>query len=83
MIGTNYEVPHCGIFCTPQSHLSWVQIFGKHFADDTAVIAKTQKELQDMVNRLVDTGSKYDMKINIDKSQVMRTSRSNESLQIK
>ena len=36
-----------------------------------------------MVNRLVDTGSKYGMEINSDKSQVMRVSRSNESLQIK
>ena len=36
-----------------------------------------------MVNRLVDTGRKYDMEINIDKSQVMRVSRSNESFQIK
>ena len=53
------------------------------FADDTAIIAKTQEELQDMVNRLVDTGRKYDMEINIDKSQVMRASRSNESLRIK
>ena len=25
------------------------------FANDTAIIAKTQEELQDMVNRLVDT----------------------------
>ena len=32
---------------------------------------------------LVDTGRKYGMEINIDKSQVMRVSRSNESLQIK
>ena len=46
-----------------------------------AIIAKTQEELQDMVNRLVDTGRKYGMEIN--KSQVMRVSRSNESLQIK
>ena len=37
------------------------------FADDTAVIAKTQEELKDMVNRLVDTGRKYGMEINIDK----------------
>ena len=36
-----------------------------------------------MVNRLVDTGKKDGMEINIDKSQVMRVSRSNESLQIK
>ena len=27
-------------------------------AGDTAIIAKTQEELQDMVNRLVDTGRK-------------------------
>ena len=53
------------------------------FTDDTAIIAKIKKELQDMVNRLVYTGRKYGMEINIDKSQVMRVSRSNESLQIK
>ena len=53
------------------------------FADDTAIIAKTQEELQDMANRLVDAGRKYGMEINIDKSQVMRVSRSNESLRIK
>ena len=41
------------------------------FADDTAIIAKTQEKLKDMVNRLVDTGRKYGMDINIDKSQVM------------
>ena len=35
------------------------------------------------MNRLVDTGRKYGMEIKIDKSQVMRVSRSNESLQIK
>ena len=50
--------------------------------DDTAIIAKTQEELQDIVNRLVDTGRKYGMEINIDKSQVMRVSRINKSLQI-
>ena len=52
-------------------------------SDDTAIIAKSQEELQDMVNRLVNTGMKYGMEINIDKSQVMTVSRSNESLQIK
>ena len=49
------------------------------FVDDTAIIVKSQEELQDMVNRLVDTGRKYGMEINIDKSQ-MRVSRNNESL---
>ena len=53
------------------------------FGHDTAIIAKTLEELQDMVNRLVNTGRKYGMEINIDKSQVMRVSWSNESLQIK
>jgi Reverse transcriptase (RNA-dependent DNA polymerase). len=47
------------------------------FVDDTAIIDKTPEELQDMVNRLVDTGRKYGMQINIDKWQVMRVSRSN------
>ena len=47
------------------------------------IIAKTQEELQDMVKKLVDTGRKYGMEINIDKSQVMRVSTSNESWQIK
>ena len=28
------------------------------FVDDTAIVAKTQEELQDIVNRLVDTGRK-------------------------
>jgi Reverse transcriptase (RNA-dependent DNA polymerase). len=53
------------------------------FADDTAIIAETQEKLQDMVNALVDIGRKYDLEINIDKSQVMKVSRSNEPLQIK
>ena len=47
------------------------------------LIAKTQEELQGLVRRLVDTGSKYGMEININKSQVMRVSRNNEPLQIK
>jgi hypothetical protein len=38
---------------------------------DLAIITKTQEELQDVLNRSVDTG------INIDKSQVMRVRRRN------
>ena len=48
-----------------------------------AIIAKTQEELQDTVNRLIDTIRKYGMEINIVKSQVMRVFKRNESLQIK
>jgi len=44
------------------------KIIKVRFADDTAIIAKTQEELQDIVNRVVDTGRKYGMKITIDKS---------------
>ena len=39
------------------------------FADDMAIIAKSQEELQDMVNKLVDTGRKYGMEFNTDKLQ--------------
>ena len=53
------------------------------FPYDAAIIAETQEELQDVVNSLVDTGRKYCMKINIDKSQGMKVSRRNESLRIK
>jgi hypothetical protein len=45
-----------------------------------AIIAKTQEELQDMLNRLVDTGRKYGMEINIDQSEVVRVSRNIELL---
>jgi Reverse transcriptase (RNA-dependent DNA polymerase). len=58
--------------------IGWRIINKVRFADDTTVKAKTQ---EDMVNRLTDTGRKYGMEININKSQVMRVSRSNESLQ--
>ena len=50
------------------------------FSDDTAIIVKTQEELPDMVNRLVDTGRKYGMEINIDKSQVVFISASSDVL---
>ena len=53
------------------------------FEDDTTIIAKIQEELPNMANRLVNTGRKYSMEINIDKSQVMRISMSNESSEIK
>ena len=46
--------------------------------EDTAIIAKIQDELQDMANRLVDTGMRYDMEIKIDKSKIMGVSRRNE-----
>ena len=44
------------------------------FADDMAIVAKIQEEVQNVVNRLFETGRTYAMEINIDK--VMRVSRS-------
>ena len=52
--------------------------------DHFKYLGKLKKNyIQDRVNTLVDSGKKYGMEINIDKTQVMRVSRSNESLQIK
>ena len=45
--------------------------------DDTTVIAKPHEDLQDTVDRLADDGRTDGMEINIDKSLVMRVSRSN------
>ena len=42
------------------------------FANYTAIIAQTQEEQYDMVFRLVDTGKKYGMGINMNKPQAMR-----------
>ena len=39
------------------------------------LVAKIQEELQDMVNRLADTGRKYDIQMNINKSQSIQEKR--------
>ena len=49
----------------------------------TAIVAITEEELQDMVGRLVDIGSKYGIEFNIEKSQVIWVSRRHKSLLIK
>ena len=50
------------------------------FWDDFFIIAKTQ-EPQNMENRLVDTARSNFTEISAHKSQIMRASRSKESLQ--
>ena len=52
--------------------VSWFKIEGRiikyvRFVDDTAIITKTKEELQDMANKLFDTGRKYDRIVDIDK----------------
>ena len=46
------------------------------FADDKTIIAETQRELEDMLNRMVNTGRrKCGMEIDNEKLQIMRVSR--------
>lgn len=52
------------------------------YADDLVVLARNQRQLQYMMNRLVETGRKYGMEINIEKSKVMRISKREKPLRI-
>ena len=63
-------------------YLKILELTGEN-VDDTAIIAKTKKELQDMMNIFVATERKHGMEININKSKVVRVSRRNESSWIK
>ena len=75
---TNIIWPICRIINKGSTSWDWTfQDWRKHynkvrFADDTAIIAETHEELQNMVNSLLDPGMKYDMEISIDKSQLTR-----------
>jgi len=53
------------------------------YADDKAVVASTQKELQNLTDRLNIVTKKYGMKINVKKTKVMCISRTgNHKLKI-
>ena len=43
------------------------------YADDIALLAETEQELQNMMNRLVSTAAKVGLKINASKTEVMYT----------
>ena len=45
------------------------------FADDEAMVADSEKGLQEILDKLVEVGRKYDMKINVKKTKTMRMSR--------
>ena len=45
------------------------------FADDQAMVADSEKGLQVIMDKLVEVGRKYDMKINVKKTKTMRISR--------
>ena len=48
------------------------------YADDKVLIAGSVKQMQEMINRLNREGEKYGMKINVDKTKVMKFSRTGD-----
>ena len=52
------------------------------YADDLALITKTEEELQEMMTSLVETGRRYGMEINVNKSKVMMIASNVEPLNI-
>jgi len=45
------------------------------FADDQGMVANIEKRLQKITDRVNDTAKAYDLKINVDKTKVMKVSR--------
>ena len=45
------------------------------YADDLVLLAKEEKVLQDMIDKLIEIGRSYGMEMNLEKIKVMRISR--------
>jgi hypothetical protein len=45
------------------------------YADDLVLLAKGEKVLQDMIDKLIEIGGCYGMELNMEKTKVMRISR--------
>jgi hypothetical protein len=45
------------------------------YADDLVLLAKEEKVLQDMIDKLIEIGRCCEMEMNVEKTKVMRTSR--------
>jgi hypothetical protein len=45
------------------------------YADDLVLMAKEETVLQGMIDKLIETGRRYGMEINVEKTKVMRISR--------
>ena len=45
------------------------------YADDLVLLAKEEKVLHDMIDKLIETGGCYGMEMNVEKTKVMRISR--------
>jgi hypothetical protein len=44
------------------------------YADDLVLLAKEEKVLQDMIDKLIEIGRSYGMEMNVEKTKVIRTS---------
>ena len=53
------------------------------FADDQGMVPSTEKGLQKIIDRLNDTAKSYDMKVNVNKTKVMKVSRNGGLINIK
>jgi len=42
------------------------------YADDLVLLAKEEKALQDMIDKLTETGRCYGLEMNVEKAKVMR-----------
>ena len=45
------------------------------YADELVILAKEEKVLQDMIDKLIEIGRCYGMEMNVEKTKVMRISR--------
>jgi len=45
------------------------------YADDLVLLAKEEKVLQDMIDKLIEIGRRYGMEMNVEKTKLMRISR--------
>jgi hypothetical protein len=49
------------------------------YADGLVLLAKEEKVLQDMIDKLIETGGCYGMEMNVEKTKVMRISNNHSS----
>ena len=45
------------------------------YADDLVLMAKEERVLQSMIDKLIETGRNYGMEMNVERTKVMRISR--------
>ena len=60
-----FECEQCGI------NVDGYRLRDLRFADDIALIAETEADLQNLLDRVHDTSNKYGMEINVPKTKVM------------